>query len=378
MNLYGILFTKEYLEFMKVLSIIASKSITFNRFLLEASDSLSKEFNVVLCCRDSFNINRLDNLKKEEIDFPNNLSSFFNLKKTFHFIFQIYKLQKKSDLIYIHTPLASHLVRLVKLFTFSGVKIVYHIHGLRYIPGKWGISEIIFRIIEYILSFKTDKFIVINEADYFSLIKFVPKRKIFLIKGVGVNLSSKYKIKEISKSNKVFVVGVIAAFKKEKGYEELIKIAKICQKNPNITFRVFGYGNSRWILRLIKKEKLKNIDIMGFVKNIEDEIDKFNLFMLPSHREGLNVSIQECLSRGIPVLTTKARGCKDLIIEGYNGYLYDINDIQRASKRILEFTEMSNNKYKKICVNSFNYANNFLSREKKTKEILNVFKEYYA
>ena len=47
--------------------------------------------------------------------------------------------------------------------------------------------------------------------------------------------------------------------------------------------------------------------------------------------------------------------------EGYNGYLYDINDIQRASKRILEFTEMSNNKYKKICVNSFNYANNFLT-----------------
>ena len=32
--------------------------------------------------------------------------------------------------------------------------------------------------------------------------------------------------------------------------------------------------------------------------------NQFNIFLHPSHREGLNVSIQECLVRGIPVVTT--------------------------------------------------------------------------
>ena len=361
---------------MKVLKIITSKSITFNRFLFEISNSLSKKFIVSLCCIDPINIDNLKHLDRKYIGFPVSLRDLLSIKKTVKMIQQIIKILNNSDLVYVHTPLASHLVRLVNIFFLKKATIIYHIHGLRYIPGKWSIKKLVYRLIEYILSFKTDKFIAINSQDYFSLLKFIPKRKVSLIKGVGVNLPSKVSIKKLPNSKDDFIVGVIGAFKKAKGYIELIKVAKICQKNPNIIFRVFGYGNPNWILELIKKEDIKNIFIEGYVKNIEIEIEKFNLFMLPSHREGLNVSIQECLSRGIPVLTTTERGCKDLIIDGYNGFLYDKFDIQKASKTILNITQMKSSDYSQLSLNSFEYAKKFLSRDIKSKEILQVFKEY--
>ena len=208
--------------------------------------------------------------------------------------------------------------------------------------------------------------------------KFVPHKKIYLVKGVGVNLKANFKIKINKNRNQKFIVGVIAAFNKSKGYKELIKIAKNCQINRNIIFRVFGYGNYDWILNLMRKNNVNNIEIKGYRKNIEGEIEKFNLFLLPSHREGLNVSIQECLSRGKPVLTTKVRGCEDLIIDGHNGFLYKKDNINKASNTILKLSKMNNNDYSKLCKNSFDYAKNNLSREVKNKEILEIFCEYYV
>ena len=46
---------------------------------------------------------------------------------------------------------------------------------------------------------------------------------------MGVNLRSNFKINK--NRNQKFIVGVIAAFNKSKGYKELIKMAKNCQIN---------------------------------------------------------------------------------------------------------------------------------------------------
>ena len=127
---------------------------------------------------------------------------------------------------------------------------------------------------------------------------------------------------------------------------------------------------------MIEKKRIKNIEIKGFSKNIENEINNFDLFLLPSHREGLNVSIQECLSLGIPVLTTKIRGCKDLIIEGYNGFLYDNFDLDEAVYNILKIYKMNNLEYSLLKKNSFAYAKKYLSRKVLNNQILEVFRDY--
>ena len=61
-------------------TIITSKSITYNRFLLEISNSLSNNFKITLCCKDTENIDNLNNLNKENIPFPNSIIDLFDIK----------------------------------------------------------------------------------------------------------------------------------------------------------------------------------------------------------------------------------------------------------------------------------------------------------
>lgn len=361
---------------MKNLAIISTRAITHNRFLNSITYELSKQFNVVLCCRDSKSIIHNSNLSKYDLNFPKSILGFLNFKNNFLLFRDIFEIFNRVEILYLHTPLAAHVVRFLSIFSRNKLKIIYHIHGLRYIPGSWNVKYIFFRFIEYVLSFKTDKFIAINELDFMSLKKYIKPKNIFLIKGLGVDMVDNNNYAYQSKKKNKFVVGVIAAFKKEKGYLELIKIAEECQKYPSIVFRIFGYGNYEWISKLIKKRQINNIQIKGFSRNIEDEINNFDLFLLPSHREGLNVSIQECLSLGIPVITTKIRGCKDLIIEGYNGFLYENFNIDEAIYKILKVYKMNDLEYSLLKQNSFNYAKKYLSRNLLNNQILDIFRDY--
>ena len=358
---------------MKSLVILTTKAITHNRFLDSITKKLISKYDVILACKDIYNLNNFGKLEKYNVDFPLKIYELFDLKHLFLFFCQLYNLTKKVDLIYVHTPLAAHSIRIIRFFIRRKIKIIYHVHGLRYIPNKYDLKSNLFRLYELILSCKTDVFIVINKLDYFSITKFVNKNKVFLVNGVGINIPKKIKITENDKNN--FIIGVISAFKKEKGFDQLFEIAKLLSSFDNIFFYIYGSGNASSLNRRIKKERLKNIIVKGFVDNIENEIKQFTIFLHPSHREGLNVSIQECLSRGIPVITTNARGCKDLIIDGYNGYTYEIFDIDRAINLIISFYNMKDFDFNRVRRNCVNYARKNFDRQMLSNQIEKIINQ---
>ena len=360
----------------KKITIFTTKSITINRFLDQIIIDLYNQYDLNVVCKDPYNlqINPLINSKK--INIPDNLKDLVNPFKIIICIWQIRKLCKNTDCIYLHTPLASHLARLAVLFLLKKPTVIYHVHGLRYISGIWSMKSFIYRAVEFTLSFLTNCFICINETDYKSLIKYNQKSKIEKILGVGVHISLKENVVKSLNQRKPFIVGTIASYKKEKGYEQLIKVAKKFKKNGNLIFRTFGYGDKTWLIKQVEKEQLENLIINDFSNSIEDEIEKFNLFFLPSLREGLNVSIQECLARGVPVITTKVRGCEDLIIDGITGYCYEPQNINKATNLIEKISKLRNNDYKKLSENSYLYAKNNLNRKILSKKICETFKKY--
>ena len=61
--------------------------------------------------------------------------------------------------------------------------------------------------------------------------------------------------------------------------------------------------------------------------------------VLPSYREGLPVSLQEALACGLPVVTTQAPGCRDIVAPGENGLLVPVGDapaLARAMATLLD------------------------------------------
>ena len=58
-----------------------------------------------------------------------------------------------------------------------------------------------------------------------------------------------------------------------------------------------------------------------------------------SKREGLCVSIIESLKQGIPVIAYDIRGVNDIVINGYNGYLFDFNQIDQIADKIMQLND---------------------------------------
>ena len=310
----------------KKIIIVSTKSITQDLFLNKLIKFLqSKDHKIITICKDPENLNS-NVFKKIQILFPEKLSEFLNIK---NIIIQVYKIIKinrdfNKPIFLLNTPLASHFIRF-SLF-FSKVNIVYFVHGYRFHPKSKIAKKFIFKFFEYLFSLKTDKYININKHDY-NFTKYNLKKRNILVNGVGLEFQKKNYFNK-NNFNKKRVIGVLAAYKKEKGYVDLINLAEKFEKNKDeIKIKAFGLGNRDPFLSIIKKKKLTNIILNTFNKKIVNEIKKFHILLHLSYREGLPVSVMQALLFGKPVVARKIRGNEDLIKNNFNGILF--NDIAK-------------------------------------------------
>lgn len=66
--------------------------------------------------------------------------------------------------------------------------------------------------------------------------------------------------------------------------------------------------------------------VAGPTDSVADYYSSADLFVLPSHQEGLPNALLEAMACGLPAVAAKTSGSLDLIRPGETGYLYDIDD----------------------------------------------------
>jgi len=352
---------------------ICTKSITFNTFLKsQANYFIKKGFHVEAACSDSENLDIKKN-SKHRIDFPNRITDLFNLMKYFQIFIQIKTLVKKnsSTIFYTHTPVASHLFR---LFTFfNKLKIIYFVHGFRFSSTTGSIKAFFFRIIEKILSFNTTIFITINDEDYnYAKFKLFKKSLCYKIKGVGLKVTTKHLKKIIKKKQKIKKILVIAAYKKEKGYLDILKVAKML-KNQKIKIECYGYGSYHRFNSIRIRKKLNNISFKRFDIKLKNKIKNFDILLHLSRREGLPVAVMQSLSEGLPVICYNIRGNNDLITDKFNGFF--VKSYKDVLSRIF-YLNLEVNLYNKMRVNAFQSINKNFSTTNINLNIYKIIKNY--
>ena len=87
---------------------------------------------------------------------------------------------------------------------------------------------------------------------------------------------------------------------------------------------------------------LKRLDKAGIVScpgqvEVRDWFPQCSVFVLPSYREGVPLSTHEAMALGKPVITTNAPGCRDTVVEGKNGFLIEIGDVESLIKAMEKF-----------------------------------------
>ncbi len=357
---------------MKII-FITTKSITFKTFLkYQANYFIKKGIKVELACSDTDQIN-FKNILKHKIDFPSKMIDLFNLIKYLKIFLQIKKLVEKntSSIFYLHTPLASHLFR---LFTFfNKLKIIYFVHGFRFTSKTNYFKAFFFKSVEKILSFKTDIFITINNEDFYYVKQNLSKTGLFYkIKGVGLNLPPNHFKRKIKKKKVIKKILVIAAYKREKGYLDVLKVANTL-KNHKIKIVCYGYGNYSQFKSIKTKNKLHNISFNKFDTKLAYKIKNFDVLLHLSKREGLPVSIMQSLSQGLPVICYNIRGNNDLITDKFNGYF--ISSHKEVLNKI-NYLNLENNFFNKMRLNAFNSINNNFHTKQINFSIYKIMKNY--
>ena len=227
-----------------------------------------------------------------------------------------------------------------------------------------------FKLIEKILSMKTNIFITINEEDYNYAKYNLFNKPTYKIKGIGLNLKkiSRVKIKEKKDVKKIIVIG---AYKKSKGYTELLKIAESLKTNK---FKIdcYGYGDFKKFNYTKLKNKLDNITFNKFDVNLKNKINRYDILIHLSNREGLPVAVMECLSKGIPVICKEIRGNKDLITNAFNGYF--IKSYKEVPNKIF-YLNLNKTVFNKMRANAIKSITKNFSNKNINKKIFKIIEK---
>ncbi len=98
-----------------------------------------------------------------------------------------------------------------------------------------------------------------------------------------------------------------------------------------------------------------------------------DIVIMPSYHEGLGLAALEAMSVGIPVISTKVSGIKEIIDDGYNGLLVEPKNALDLACAILHLKE-NKNLMERLSSNGRTYANKRFSSEKLVKRIENLYK----
>lgn len=251
------------------------------------------------------------------------------------------------NIIHCHTPMGALLARLVcRKEQYKDIKVIYTAHGFHFYKGAPLINWIIYYPVEKYLSKYTDCLITINDEDF----EIANRRKflspsIVKIDGVGVDLS-KFTPLEINQkenlrkkfgySSEDFILICVAEFNKNKNQKMLIKALPSLSKSiPGLKVIFAGKTNNTKQIELINSLKLNDIvSVLGYRKDVNELFMISDVCVSMSKREGLPVNIIEALASGLPSVCTKIRGHKDIINDGVNGFLFNLNDNSMMISRI--------------------------------------------
>ena len=121
-----------------------------------------------------------------------------------------------------------------------------------------------------------------------------------------------------------FVVGHVGALDNaQKGQEFIIAVAReIERSNADVHFVFVGGGDDEAMLKAAAAG-LGNVTFTGFVDNVGDYLAAFDLFVLPSNREGIGSILLDAMEQGLPVVASRVGGVPDIVRHDVNGVLID-------------------------------------------------------
>lgn len=137
----------------------------------------------------------------------------------------------------------------------------------------------------------------------------------------------------------------LGALGKRKGVYDLLEAWRsVVAVVPNARLLLGGNGEIDQARRLIDQLKISDsVQLLGWVQGDQklELLANADVFVLPSHNEGLPMSVLEAMSWGLPVVTTRVGGIPELVTHGRDGLLIDSGDVLALSTSLIDLISSS-------------------------------------
>jgi glycosyltransferase involved in cell wall biosynthesis len=255
------------------------------------------------------------------------------------------------DIVHTHNPKPGLYGRVAA--RAAGVPgIVNTVHGLYASPEDRASRRALVYALERAASLCSGAELVQNPDDFRVLARLgVPRDKLVLL-GNGVDLHrfrppANEQVRQQARADlgvdvDAVVVGTVARLVWQKGFHELFEAAERLRKtHPDVIFVVVG-GTDADKADAISSEQLAAASRRGHIvfagnrDDMEHVYPGFDLFVLPSYREGFPRSAMEAAASGLPVIATDIRGCRQVVSQRQSGLLVPLHDPVRLAAAIEE------------------------------------------
>jgi glycosyltransferase involved in cell wall biosynthesis len=251
----------------------------------------------------------------------------------------------RPQIVHTHSSKAGILGRLAA--RLAAVPVVIHsVHGFSFSSFQSFFKRQFYVFAEKICRPLTTHFIFVScadsdlarrkklVADNFTLIRSgFPIEKFRECHGDAAALRSKYDLPA-----DCFVCGIIAPFKPQKGLIHLAAIAElVIKRNPAVYFFIAGDGEQRRELEneLLRRGITRNFRLPGFIRDVENVMDCFDIGISTALWEGLPQSLVQMRLKKKAVVASDIPGNREVIRDGENGFLLPVDDHDRFASAIL-------------------------------------------
>ena len=126
-----------------------------------------------------------------------------------------------------------------------------------------------------------------------------------------------------------------------KGHQELLKaLALVKDRHPVQALIVGGGRRQQEVARLAQSLGLADaVHFLGTRRDIPDLLGAMDVFVLPSHSEGVSLALLEAMAAGLPVIVSRVGGLPEVVRHEENGLLIPVGDaaaLAQSLARVLE------------------------------------------
>jgi glycosyltransferase involved in cell wall biosynthesis len=173
------------------------------------------------------------------------------------------------------------------------------------------------------------------------------------------------------------VVGLVARLDHwGKGHKEFFTALSTLKDRHPVEALIIGGGRREAEVKQLAAEMglAGRVHFLGQRQDIPDLLSALDIFVLPSHSEGVSLALLEGMAAGLPVIATAVGGLPEVVTDGVNGLLIPPQDpeaLAQALARFLDDPALA----KKLGENARQHVNENFSLERLGREINEIYEE---